>query len=32
MLALELQDSKCLVFVLRILWTLPPPQIYLQGP
>lgn len=31
MLALELQDSKCLVFVLRILWTLPS-QIYLQGP
>lgn len=25
MLALELQDSKCLVFVLRILWTLPTP-------
>lgn len=27
MLALELQDSKCLVFVLRILWTLPPPDL-----
>lgn len=31
MLALELQDSKCLVFVLRILWTLPPPRSTCRG-